>query len=275
MGSFIDTLINRKFDLNEEIVSLDELLNEDLVYSPALFDAIEKYFRKWQHRANYISLESMFDKLGLDDILEDAKRHWVNLEKYIYFVECIVNVVMIPPKEKLNQSQENNRRTILENIKRTVHQLNFQIHYFESEDYYKIIVKDWKVSESADIIKDKYGLGEKIYLYHHHSLRRKLYEKADILCRLYKVFETKENLLKSNQYTTLASDIGFLSDKLDVRHAPSKKEKMLLDGFSEEEQEQWYDELFNLFLNMLILCEHIEKRKDITDLKKKYGDIKV
>lgn len=275
MGSFIETLINRKFDLNDEIEAIDALMNERSAYTSSLLEAIENSFRMWRHRANFISLKSMFSKLGLDEILLKAKQHCINLEQYIYYVECIVNVIMIPHEKSLFQLQISNRKTITENINRTLQQLNFQIHYFESEDYFRIIVKDWKVSESAEVVGEQYGLGEKIYLYNHNSLKGELYEKADILCRLYKVFETKENILKANQYTTLASDIGFLSDKLDVRHAPNPKEKMLLDGFNKNEQEQWYDELFDLFLDMLILCEHIEKRKDIGELKKKYGDIKI
>ena len=136
-------------------------------------------------------------------------------------------------------------------------------------------MKKWKVSNAAEIIQDTYNLGEKIYLYNHHSLKGQLFEKSDILCRLYKVFESgKESMLKSNQFTTLASDISFLSDKLDVRHAPNKQQKILLAGFTKEEQECWYDDLFNLYLNMIILCEHIEKRKDIKELSRKLSSIK-
>ena len=118
-------------------------------------------------------------------------------------------------------------------------------------------------------------MGEKIYLYNHYSLRGKLNDKADILCRLYKAFEGgKEGVLKANNYISLTSDIGFLSDKLDVRHAPNIQQKILLDGFTSEEQKQWYDDLFNLYLDMLILCDHIEKRKDIKELSKKLSQIK-
>lgn len=275
MKSFIEQLISRNFDLSDEILTIEHLLNEKSLYDPTLYTMIDARFRKWKHRKNLISLRDLYEKMGIDTIVSNANQNNICLNEYIFYAECMVNIINIP---NLNDLYTFNRETwmvINDNLNNVIEQLNYEIRYFKSEQYFKIIIKDWKVSESAEIIQDTYNLGEKIYLYNHHSLKGKLFEKADILCRLYKVFESgKESTLKSNQFTALASDIGFLSDKLDVRHAPNRQQKVLLDGLTKSEQESLYDDLFNLYLDMLILCEHIEKRKDIKELSKKLASIK-
>ena len=96
-------------------------------------------------------------------------------------------------------------------------------------------------------------------------------KKADILCRLYKYCETIENQAKSYGLTTLLEDITSLSNKLDVRHAPKEKQKIVLDGMSAEEVEEWFDELFRLYLSLIILVDYTSKRKDIKSLKCQLG----
>jgi hypothetical protein len=213
--------------------------------------------------------------MHLNEIINNAEKNTTDIDTFIYFSESIYNLIYVADYNNLTTLSKQNQRVIAENINNVLSQLNYKVYYCESECYYKVVENDWKVAEAAEIIQDKYDLGEKIYLYNHYSLRGKLNDKADILCRLYKVFEGgKEGILKANNYISLASDIGFLSDKLDVRHAPNRQQKILLDGFTSEEQEQWYDDLFNLYLDMLILCDHIEKRKDIKELSVKLSQIK-
>lgn len=275
MKSFIEQLINRKYNLSDEILTIEKLLREDYYNNPSLYLLIDSKFRKWQHRNNLISLNDLYIKTEINNILKNAKTNKILIDEYIYYAEYIVNILNIVSFNDLYSCNQANWTSIKENLFHTLSQLNYEIKYFEEENYFKILNKNWKVSEAAEIIQNTYNLGEKIYLYNHHSLKGKLFDKADILCRFYKVFEDgKEHLLKSNQFTALASDIGFLSDKLDVRHAPNKQEKILLSGLTNKEQEQWYDELFNLYIDMLILCEHIEKRKDIKELSKKLSSIK-
>ena len=272
----MEKLTNRKFNLSDEVLIIEFLLNEKTYWDPNLFNVIDSNFREWKHRKNFISLSDLYKKLGINDIIIHAKSDQIDVESYIFYAECVINIINIVQIDNLCSFNCRNWKVINDNIRNTLEQLNYDIKYFRKEDYFRIIVKDWKITESAEIIQDTYDLGEKIYLYNHHSLKGELYEKADILCRLYKVFESgKEAILKSNQFTTLASDIGFLSDKLDVRHAPNRQQKVLLEGLTKKEQEALYDDLFNLYLDMIILCDHIEKRKKIKELSKKLSTIKV
>ena len=100
-----------------------------------------------------------------------------------------------------------------------------------------------------------------------------LYEKADKLCRLYKYFENISNKLKNNGYTSLVSDIGFIAQKLDVRHAPKGKEITLIKGLKQNEQEKYYDTLFNLILSAIILENCIVNGKDVDEIKDKLSKI--
>lgn len=276
MSSFIENLINRKFDLSEEILSINDLFERGTYYDPSLKDIVSQRFTKWKHRSNFIRLSQMFDKMGINNIISRAKVGSIKIDKFIYFVECIYNLLSDLEQNSIREFNRNTKQAIYQNINNVLNQLNYSIKYFNNEDYFKVIENDWKVSCAADIIKDRYDLGEKIYLYGHYSMKGKLYDKADILCRLYKVFEDgNATKLKACHYSTLVNDIGFLADKLDVRHAPDNKEKILLSGLTKEEQENWYDELFTLYLDMLILCDHIDKRKDIKELSTKLVNIQV
>ena len=271
MGSFIEDLIVRKYDLNEELLSIKQLFYENQPTEESCYYLAKENFRTWKYRNNFISLDQMMEKTQIDTLFEFAKTNNIKLVDFVYCAEFFVNILSLATFPNGNLCA--NSETIIDNIHNVLEQINYEIIQV-ADGYFKIIEKDWKVTEAAESINDKYNLGEKIYLYRHFSMKGKIFDKADILCRLYKVFEQKEKILNANQFSSIASDIGFLADKLDVRHAPDKKQKILIDGFDEGEQEKWYDVLFELFLDMLILCNHIENRPSIKQLKKTLAEIK-
>ena len=266
-------LLNRQFDFNQEILSIDKLFYDIPEYGDcSLYDVIKDNFKRWRYRSNYISLDQFFSSTGIYNIVDNAEKNLCNIDDFIYYAECIQNLIyfLFNCISEAEYYLRENKKIIFENINNIIESSNLQLKYLKEKECFVIIPDKWKVNESVNIIKNQYSLGEKILLYYHNSMRGKLFDKADILCRFYKAFEDKyRNQLNANGYKNIASDIGFLSDKLDVRHAPSKNEKKILDDMSKEELENWYDKLFNLYLDTLILCDHIETHKEINDLKLK------
>ena len=269
MKAFIENLLERKYNFNDEILAINRLFTM-VKYYESIKTHCSKKFLSWKHRNNFISLSDMCDSLGISDIEKKAKNKLQQntLEDLIVYCEYITNIMNISNDFILNRDNYF-AESIKQNIRNILNCINYEIRYFKSEDYFKILEKDWQVTEAAEIVQDDHNLGELIYEYRHHSLKGKLYDKADRLCRLYKYFEGIAGKLKSNQHANLASDIGALCDKLDIRHKPSKSEKIVIDGLTQEELENWYDELFKLFLQAIIISDFIDKRKDINELKVK------
>ena len=46
-------------------------------------------------------------------------------------------------------------------------------------------------------------------------------------------------------------------------------ESIILNNMTAEEQEEWYDKLFKLYLSAIILHAYMELKPDINELKKK------
>jgi hypothetical protein len=58
-------------------------------------------------------------------------------------------------------------------------------------------------------------------------------------------------------------------DGLDIRHAPNKKEKEILNGMTKKELLNWYNQIFEMCVSLIILLDYTSKRKDIKALKSK------
>lgn len=267
MINFMEKMLNRKYDLNQEILNIETLLKEQHYGEDTANNCISNNFKTWEFNNNYITFQQLKKDMGIYSIIDKAKIDKnCDLNDYIYYAEYICNIIHLAHEPYYICR---NVPIIQKHITNVLNQINYETHYLEDKDYTIIIEKDWQVTESAEIIQDKYNLGEQIYLYRHHSMQGKLNEKADILCRLYKHCEDITPILKNYQYTTLVTDITNLSNNLDIRHAPKDKAKKVLNSLTDEELETWYDELFKLCLDAIILADHSEKRKDIKQLSEK------
>ena len=267
MGRFLDALANRKYNLAEEIHAI-----EDLSHRRHLGDSIFSYFSynflSWHRRNNYVDVNVFLHSTGLNRIIHlSNKGLLVSLDEYLYYSEYILNIV-----EFVQHSYPNHPMIdpIRNNIMNVLEQINYTVHCDENDDVH-IVENDVLISESAEVVGNTYDLGEKIYAYNYRDLAGDLNAKADILCRLYKYYETIETKAKSYGFANLADDISALSNKLDVRHAPTQKQEIVLGTMTKAEIEEWYDELFRLYLSLIILVDYKEKRRDIKDLKSQLG----
>ena len=157
MKSFMEELINRKFELNDEVLNIKTLLHQD--HSDSLYRAISAKFKKWKHRSNYITLDQFMDKMKINSIFTKATESNVSLDEFVYFAECIINLIFIVKQTDLYIIAKENRTAIFENLMNVLNQINFSVKYFETEQFYRVIEKDWKITESAEIIKNEYDLG--------------------------------------------------------------------------------------------------------------------
>ena len=265
MGRFLDALCDRKYDLFAEVNSIEDLLNRGGQRS--IIGCFDKYFLNWPLRNNYVDWDTFFEQTGLESIVENCEAEEpISIDEFTYYAEYVLNLLSFV--ETIIKTDYFN--PVVVNINNVLSHLNFKKHTDDINRVH-VIPNDCLVAESAEIVQDNYSLGESIYAYNYREIKGDLCAKADILCRLYKHYETIEAKARGYGLDTLVEDISQLSNKLDVRHAPTKKQKIVLDGMTATEIEEWYDELFRLYLSLIILVDYKGKRKDIKELKAKLG----
>lgn len=264
MKHFVDELLNREYDLRKEVVSLETLfLRKSGGYS--IYDKFSARFIDWELRNNYIDFDDFFAETGLEEITEKCHLGCdISLDEYIYYCEYMLNVLAFPVVWEHRYANP-----ILDNIMRVLPKINYAPH--QSGNVYHIVQKDVLVSEAADIVQSNYDLGEGIYAFNYRETKGNLVRKADILCRLYKYIESITPQAKQYGYATLLDDIKDLSNKLDIRHAPTIKQGVVIGDMDVAEYEEWLDEIFKLSLTLIILVDYTTKRKDIKELKSKLG----
>ena len=266
MKHFLETLVQRDYNLAAEITAIEDLLHR-IIRNDSIKSWFSKKFLEWPHRNNYVSLNAFLLETGLEKIVENSDREEaISLDDYLYYAEYVIN--MLPYLR--NDLFITYTKAITANILNVIGRYNFEIHD-DRRGGYHIIEKDVLVLEAAEIAQDSYDLGRSIYSYNYRDMSGDLYAKADILCRLYKYYETIESQAYSYGFKTLADDVAHLSNKLDVRHAPSKKQEIVLGSMTKKEIEEWYDELFRLYLSLIVLVDYKNQRKDINELKSKLG----
>jgi len=264
MKHFIDELLERKYDLRQEIVNIETLFLERYDgYS--IYDKFNTVFIDWNLRNNYISFDDFFSHTGLEKIVEKCYNHCdISLEEFLYYCEYMINVLFVPKILSCRYS-----KAIIENIINVIHKLNYKLH--ETEKFIRIIQNDVVISEAADVVQSNYDLGEGIYAFNYRETKGDLIKKSDIICRLYKYIESISPQAKQYGYTNLMDDIKDLSNKLDIRHAPTSKQDLVIKGMNATEYEDWVDEVFRLSLTLILLVDYTSKRKDIKELKSKLG----
>lgn len=261
MKHFMDELLDREYDLAEEVISL-----EVLFHAYGDYDSLEKKFSnnflKWKYRNNYIDFDSFFEGTGLSNIVwRSSNLHHIDLDEYLFYCEFILNVINV-----MSHSVNN---YIKDNVSNVLNKLNYKIHISEGKVH--IIEDNVLVSEAAEIVSKNYDLGESIYSFNYRENKGNISKKVAVLCGLYKYIESISAKAKQFNLNGLLEDIKDLSNKLDVRHTTTEKQAEIIEDMGKAEYENWLDELYKMALSLIILVDYTEKRKDIKELKAKLG----
>lgn len=278
MVSFMERLISREYNLCDEIITIENLIKQ-YINNNCIYDCVNANFSKWKHRNNFVNLKQLYEGMALDAVINIAERDdHISRDVFLYYAEFVYNVLRVAyyfsDYAKTKKKECENVKIIKENIEKILNQLNCELHYDKKNDYYKIILSDFKVELAAEIVQDNYNLGELIYDYKHYKLQGNIDEKSDKLCRLHKYFETIQGKLEKFNFGKLNSDIGFLAQKLNIRHSVNKKEQELLETMTAIEKENWLDITFDLYLEAIILSNCIDQHKKVEELKRRLSEIK-
>ncbi len=266
MEHFLDNVIQSKIDMDGYIEQFEEMLNNnDNICS--LNDAIENGFCFCPFNHGCKNFEEFRKNTGIHTIVWKAQMPNINVtkEEFIYYLEFLLNVIQIPKYGSAAVSLMYNDSKIYSVLYRAIDEIGCEIISVEQGFY--IVVKNKKLEIATDITGDVYDLNSALYLYTHSSYKDNLIKKADVLCRVYKYIESIRQKANQYNYSNLYDDISKLMDALDIRHYPNKRATETLNDMTKEELLEWYDQLFDLCVSLIILVDYSSKRKDIKELK--------
>ena len=269
MEHFEEAIKRTKLNYDNMVKKLEiELNTVGFLSSP--YDVIRENFNDWDNSFNYLNLNELIESSGISKIIskvENSKQ--ITRSEFIFYLEYVLFILKIPNEEdlKLLANFEFRHSTIYNIIHKCLIRMGCKI--IENDNGCYIVPKDGKTELATQITKNTYNLNEDMWLFNHSSNKNNVIKKSDILCRLYKFIEPKKALVKQYGYDALYDDISKLMDGLDIRHAPNKREKEILNGMTKKEILDWYNQLFEMCVSLIILIDYTQKRKTIKELKSK------
>lgn len=121
----------------------------------------------------------------------------------------------------------------------------------------------------VDIVED--SLAKIILEYNHYLLKGDLERKKAILLKIAHVLESKKQEIKKINYQ-LHSDYSYLINNFNIRHnncdiSNTKNYNEKFVKMSDQEKEEWYDEIYQMGLLIFLLLENKEKSTKIVNIK--------
>ena len=269
MEHFLDNIIQTPIDMDGYVEQFEEILNnaDDIC---SLTQAIESGFSFCPFNRGCKNFKEFRRNTGIHTIVWKAQMHNMNITKdeFIYYLEFLLNVLQIPKFGSISSLSYNDTK-VYSILYRVIKEIGCE--WVSAGQGYYIVDKNIKLEIATGITGNVYDLNSALYLYTHSSYKDNLIKKADVLCRVYKYVESIRTKANQYGYSNLYDDISKLMDALDIRHYPNKKATETLNGMSKEELLEWYDQLFDLCVSLIILVDYSSKRKDIKELKGKLG----
>ena len=133
-----------------------------------------------------------------------------------------------------------------------------------------IVQKDPAAIAVADIVEP--NLADSIIKYNHHLLKNDMKAKQSILKMIADTLEPKRNDLKQIN-KKIETDFFYMVNTMNVRYNNCDKsnpryynEKFTM--LSEEQKEEWYDEIYQEGLMAFLVLEQVERTRKIDEFKK-------
>ena len=156
-----------------------------------------------------------------------------------------------------------------ENVFDVINSMNYETRIFEDEEKVILVEKNEAATAVAEIIEPE--LANEVIQYNHYLMKGNIEGKKRILKVLAdKIEPMRAEFKKLQKYKELESDIGFLLNKMNIRHNNIEGKNAIdyVKNLSEEEMENWYDETYQLILLCILEYDNIERTKKIIELKK-------
>lgn len=239
-----------------------------LYYS--LENMIDEIFPTWKARGSCVCCKNMRQELGINDI--HKKTNFTEdyiltcLEYYKNIFILFINRVA-PKLDHYAYSYLNSFHMLNPNMDKLLDYLNYEQHVFEKEEMVILIPKNPAATAVAEISSENTAMA--ILMYHHTSLKGQLEEKRDILRRIAKEYEPLLNK-KTEGFHDYFDKANNMLNNLDIRHnnTEGRHKNVLATSLSDEELENWYDELYQLLLFCVLIKDNKDRKDKIAEFLK-------
>ena len=270
MRRSIFDILEEEMDLEYEIETIMRLFNETRIYGFNINYSLEDYFDQecihlWKNRKYVISSKQMRERLRITD---ENIREGLDDKQILVLLEYILNVMSLCDAYMPEDSEWSKEFCMLQqNVVNVVNSLNYDVKVFEEEEKTILVEKCAAATAVAEIMEDETAYT--VIEYNHYLLKGDLVRKKQILKALADKFEGKKKQIKSIN-NTLASEIGCLLNKLNIRHnnVEGEKAEAFTQQLSPEELEEWYDDTYQLLLLAFLEEDNMKRRQKVKDLQK-------
>lgn len=243
-------LITGGFLNPNEPVTIEQAVNDNCFYA-------------WKQRGACISVNDMLKKLDF----QGGKT--LTPKGRICQLEYFCNIIQLAnTRLSANAFRKLPQMVILEdNINILIDHLGYEKHIFKEQEKVILVPKNPAATAVAEISSEDTAMA--ILQYHHASLKGKLAEKKDILRRIAQEYEP---LLDKpiDGYTEYFKTANNMLNNLDIRHnnKAGKKKNALVTSLTNEELENWYDELYQLLLFCVLIKDNKDRKDKIAEFLK-------
>ncbi len=270
--SLFERIQQRKLDLTEEYIKLDTVICSESVGGSTIEQIFEFYFREWEFRGNYLSLQEMRDDFGLN-IENFAFGFKINrkISEDLFFIysELIANLGLAFANQLDKYDLYKKYSAVLSTVRLDIENINYSFKELASG---QVIVAEINPAATAvsEIVEP--DLSDKIIEYNHYLLRGDLAKKREILLALaHKLEAVRPQLKQINR--SLEDNASYLLNTINIRHNnkddTSKYYNAFVATMSDADLEHWYDETYQTLLFALLAVEQVDRNRAIDELKSK------
>lgn len=272
-------LVTEEFDPQVELNYIAQLWELELIKSylgrygnnmscsnSTIEDFVNRYlFHKWKARGFCITCKDMRTKLkNISQEFKNETKMLIALEYYKNILNLFLREARPFDTSKCECIFNQLYYIMSQNINLLIEKLFLQEVYDRSKDLIYIIPKNAEAIASAEISSPKTGLA--ILKYHHALMNGQLEEKRQILEA---IATENEQLLKKppQECKTLCEKTRGLINTMNIRHN-NTKESEIFAKLSPKEQEDWYDEIYQMLLLCILENDNIARMKKVKQVFK-------
>ena len=227
----------------------------------------------WNYRSRYMNVDDFLEALNFNVLVEDAK---YDVEAHLTLIELIYNFWNLAHNKFIDKKFIGSLKWcgnffhIKDVMDEILEEYNYTVYSNEDKDYFIVVENKPEVTAVAEIM-DTDELSFDIIKYNHRSLKGEINAKKSILVTLGAELEPKRKVLQGIN-KKLSEDIFFMLNNMNVRHnncseSDQAKYKEYVANMTQEQLEEWYDELYQMMLLGFLLLDNEERSAKVSELK--------
>lgn len=266
-------ILEEQYDTEKEFGIIRTLFFEPtLAYGPyfgekqhlTIEEAVDNnLFFAWKQRYSCLNTNDFKQKLKLNFISKGK------LNNKILCLEYICNMLELTNKKLPYPTYYKIKECVLleKNIELFLEHINYEKLIIEKEEKVILVPKNPAATAVAEISSQDTAFA--ILKYHHASIKGQLEEKRKLLLSIANEYEPLLNK-PINGFKDYFDKATNMLNNINIRHnnKSGKNKKELIAQMSDEELENWYDELYQLLLFCVLIKDNKDRKERIDELLK-------